>query len=550
MSGVNENVTRSSSASGQRDFWRWALCTLPFVMSAVILLIWTVIYGPSWPHQDSWFYLSYLREFQEGSLTLGEFLTIRNNEHFVAVQYGLAMWALSSFGLTFRWMIFANAALLLLFGWIIFVTVRRVYGSRLQTVAAACVISLAILNPSQASYLLWEFQNWFYYDLVLFAASTLLIERYRLRSYPWVLLMCILATGSEAQGAFLWLISGIHLCWSSLIDQERKNRLGGILILLLHSAIFLILAWLLTHTTTARAPASGPFHGDLIQVLRGFTFYFVTVLGGGFGTRDVSVSFGLGFCSIVAWALCSVIAIRERCRTIDLRVGFLLTSLGLLWHCAFTEARFYLGIPWALGDFHGSPMLIPFFVGLAVYGMYVVRTWKNVSSRAFATLALFLAVFPLVTGASTAASISRHILVKSRLSAGYECVRPFDQPSVGRRLAGLYDDQSHYMIIDHYRTALCAAQKDPSRWLSLVMPPPDLRRMMSDVESTEAIWALWSVYLTHDDLLEAFNREDPAVGTKLIEFAAADAKGGSLYDPSQLFPFARTYERMASSPNR
>lgn len=517
---------------------------IAFAVVSAILFAWVEHYGPVWPRKDSFFYLVYLDRIQGGSMSLGQFLEVRNNEHLVAVQYTIALASLKLFGMNFRPMLFENLAFLILFGVLIFAALSRSSIAKRYTVLTPLAVAVPLLNPSQASYLLWEFQTWFYYTLTFLAAAFFLIERYRLRAYPAVLLICVLATGSEAQGSFLWLVSGIHLFWLSILCGDRKARIQGSVVLAVHVAIFLALSWLLLHSHYVDTATDAIVHGGEKPSISARVIYFTTLLGGGFGMRNATAALALGSVSILAWFIFTIAALRQRFDSVETRIAFVLTGIALLWNLAFTVARENLGIAWAFGEFHASPMLLPFFIGLAVYALHAASDYQSEARKIVAPIGLLLSVLPLATGAATAHTISVDVRLSSMMAAALECNHASGSHYLRLGLVGIDDSDTRYAMVDRYRPELCASQADSAQWLSMLAPPAKFTALMAgDPHTKAALIALWDVYLTHNDLRDAFKQTDPELADKLLGFAAWSAKQGSTYEPAKLHPFADVYER-------
>jgi hypothetical protein len=184
---------------------------------------------------------------RSGHLGLKDLIFARNNEHLVAFHYAFAIAILQLFDLNTKVIVFANATLLLASGLMTYLAVRGSARTRVACLALPVLIVISLLNPSQTSNLLWEFQIWFYIDIALLAANALLVERFGFRAYPVVALLCLLATGSEAQGSFLWLAAGIQFFYTGLSAKSRASMKAGALILAIHVCAFLAAAWLLLH---------------------------------------------------------------------------------------------------------------------------------------------------------------------------------------------------------------------------------------------------------------------------------------------------------------
>ncbi|MGA7779318.1 MAG: hypothetical protein WCA85_16640 [Paraburkholderia sp.] len=520
-----------------------------FASVTVVLVAWVIHYGPTWLSRDSVGYLYYLNEAESGNLTFKEMLLARNNEHLVAFQYAFALGSLKIFSMHFRALIFESVAFLVLTGVLIYATLRHSRIANQFAILLPFAIVIPLLNPSQASYLLWEFQTWLYYDFAFLAANILLIEKYRFRAYPAVFLMCILASGSEAQGSFLWLAAGAHLFWVSVFDRKPVTRIAGTLVLAVHLIIFLGLAWLLMHGEYVSSAATSLVHQAAPEKLSAHVAYFVAIMGGGFGIRNETTALIFGAVSMLLWCVFTAIGVRQKFAAVELRVAFLLTGIPLLWTLAFAVAREPLGLTWAFGEFHASPMLIPFFMGLAVYALYIEASYRSTVTRWLCCLTIAFAMLPTVTGIPVAREQSILLKVTSTMAVALECNPTGASLYLRLHLEGLEGAQQAYALVDRFRARMCAAQANTSEGLPLVTPPAQFVELMKgDAHTKAAISALWDIYLSNTQLRLAFKRSEPNLANELLAFAARDARSGSPYEPSLLGPFADVYLRLWTKP--
>src|SRR5262252_1444104 len=153
-------------------------------LAAVILAVWIAHYGPSWPFRDSYAFYYYFDQIHSGDFHLIDLAAVRNNEHLVAFHYAFAIASLWLSNMRSKFILFENAALLLASGLLIAATLRKSQTAKQFLLLLPLVSIFPLLNPVQTSYLLWEFQIWWYLDFFILAASILLIERFALRAYP------------------------------------------------------------------------------------------------------------------------------------------------------------------------------------------------------------------------------------------------------------------------------------------------------------------------------------------------------------------------------
>ncbi|TDG01944.1 hypothetical protein E1N52_42345 [Paraburkholderia guartelaensis] len=522
-----------------------ALVLLPFAAAFIVLATWVAHYGPHWPNRDSYAYFFELDRLAEGRLHFLDLLVTRNNEHPVAFHYAVAMLFLKIFPGNVWSIVVANAILLLAFAGLVYATSRNVLPNYRTRFLLACLVCAAILNGSQVSYLLWEFQIWFYIDLAFLALNIALIERYGLRAYPLVALLCLLATGSEAQGSFLWLTAGAHILYLSHFGKNSGKRLVGVLIFALHVTVFLVATWLLLHGQYGSAPqsaASETGQGVMQRLALG-----ITLVGGGFGIRNPSIALPLGLLSVAAWCVGTVFALRRRFALSIDRVAFLISGTGLLWIAAFTVGRGSFGIAWAFGEFHASPLLIPFFAGIGCYASSIAAE-RGTGRYALSFLLSLVCVVPMVSAFSFGHERSVWLRVNSLLAASAECGKEVVPKNVRLELSGLEGHDNLYGEVALHREDLCSNQPDLSAAARLLRMPPYFADLAGEhPDAKDALQTLWYVYLTHGDLRAAFPFFSPTLAQDLLRWAIADAASGSSYEKQTLGVYGSTYQSLASA---
>lgn len=529
----------------QKKTFRLLWVAIAFGCFSAILILWLVRYGPTWPYRDSFGYLFFLDEIEAGKVGILEFIAVRNNEHFVAFHYAAAISLLLLTGLQAKALMFANAALLIVSCCLIYAAVSSSVERRLAAIALPFLIAIPLINPVQTSYLIWEFQIWLYIDIALLAANCFLIERYGLKAYPLVVIFCIMATGSEAQGSFLWIASGIHILCVLVPARSASRRKAGLAILLAHSLIFLIAAWLLMHGKYIAAYAAAGQSQSLMEKLLHMVQYFVTLVGGGFGIRNPQFALLAGAVSLIFWAIGTAWSINQRFSTPLLRVAFILSATSLLWVAAFTVGRKSLGIDWAFGHFHASPLLLPFFAGIGLYGIAFLETQASV---AIGAVLVSICIIPSFASIPFGYHRSVEMKANSLMTEDAECVDRNVSDYLKLHLNGIEGRPELYSEIERYREQLCSNIKDLDSLKGLVLMPTKWIKLSSgNPRDIEALSMLWSVYLTHGDLLSAFPESSPTNLDDLLRWAAGDAKNGSKYDRETLSPYADTYIALEST---
>ncbi len=519
---------------------------LPFIATSALLAAWITHYGPNWPIRDSYGYFLYLDKIADGKLGIFEFLNMRANEHLVAFHVSVAMAFLKIFSGNPLPIVFANGALLIAFGVLIYaVSSTSVKNWKIQTSLAA-LICISILNPSQTSYLLWEFQIWLYIDMAFLATNTLLVEKYGIRAYPIVVLLCFLASFCAAPGTFLWLAAGMHMLYICSAQKNDKGTKYGAIILSLHFLAFLFFTWLLMQGRYGSPPRHT--NDSLLSGITEHVHYGVTLIGGGFGIRNPSIAFTLGSSALIAWLVGTLMAARNKFAAAIDRTAFIIGNISLLWAAAFAVGRESFGIAWAFGAFHASPMLIPFYVSLGLYAISVYQ--RGVPTRKFVSTTLALiCLTPSFTAIPFGRERSVEMRFNSTIAAAAEC-RNLDLPlDLKLRLNGLDGPlRIEYSDLNRHRVEICSHQPDLEQ-ATLFLKLPDFFAHLSgnSRQSEDALRALWYVYLTRGDLQAAFPPSDPNHAQNLLRWAVGDAQTGSTYDPQALAKYADVYKSFADN---
>lgn len=437
-----------------------------FSTTAIALFAWVTHFGPTWPDNDSYGYLFYLDLLRSGEVKPLQFLLARSQEHLIAFHLSVALASLKLFDMRTKALLFENAALLLLAGWLLQLALRRAKISRVFPILVTLVVALPLLNLSQAKYLLWEFQIWWYLDFAMLAATILLIERYEFRAYPAVFVLCVLGTGCEAQGTFLWLATGMQLLFVAMQSDNRRLRIKGVVVLLTHTVLFLLAAWLLLRESHLHDPAYPGVQGTFVHKAVSHVAYFLKVFGGGFGINNESVALVFGAASIVLWAVFSTRAAFRRFASTESRVAFILISMPILWTMAFAVGREKYGVAWAFSDFHASPMLTPIYIGFSIYALEWITGGIKVSGRLVAYAIVAFSLLPIATAAPYGYAKSLAIRTRSEQAAAVSCnPQGFPRPLV-LHLINLESHEQLYLTTRHFNKELCAVQPDTSAWLA------------------------------------------------------------------------------------
>ncbi|APH53566.1 Hypothetical protein GbCGDNIH9_0337 [Granulibacter bethesdensis] len=428
-----------------------------FFITALILFFWIYHYGPIWPANDSYGFLRYINFISNGDSGLIDVIRARSNEHLIAFHLAVALATLQATGIWMKALIYENAILLLSSGIMLWFALRQSTIIKIYPFLTTMAVTLPLLNPSQTSYLLWSFQIWWYLDLAMLAGSFLLIERYGFRAYPAIFIICLLATGSEAQGGALWLSSGAHFFMISLRSREIRK---GLFIGLLHAILFVVAVWLTLLVSSTNIPKPEKAIG-----LLGHLIYFTKMIGGGFGNQNELFALITGAISLILWALLFIRSLSFN--TVEKRLGAVLTVIPLLWTAEFSVGRENLGVSWAFSDFHEAPMLVPFFIGISIYALdSLPRKFASAVATAFITI-------PLMTGASWGYARSVEMRAISNLAAAANCSGIAVPRKDMLRLILLDNYGSIYDETANFVPQMCHHAGDVSKWI------PDLQAYLN-----------------------------------------------------------------------
>jgi hypothetical protein len=512
---------------------------LPFLFTFAVLAFWVFHYGSHWPYRDGFIYFRKLDEFTDGTLSISSFLASRDNQHPIAFQIAVALLFLKAFPGSVWSIVVGNAVMLWLSAVVLYVIAAPSLASRKQQMLLASLICASTLIGSQASSLLWEFQIWFYCNLLLLALNILLAERYGLKAYPIIALFCLFATGNEAQGAFLWLVAAAHMLYITSASTRRNVRIAGVLILAAHVMIFLAMAWTLSHLQYGGAPSV-----DANPTLLGRMIFSVQLLGGGFGIKNPTTALLFGLMSLLAWGLGTFFAGRRKFALAIDRVAFLISGVSLMWTAAFAMARASFGIAWALSEFHGSLMMIPLYAGIGMYAVSMLAEGRLMWCVAGLCLSAF-SIAPVITGAHFGHQQSALLKVNSLLAAAVECTDVRVPAAFKQSLSGLRINDATYAEIDRHRNELCSGQPGLGQAVEALKVPPYYAELISnDPQTSDALHAIWYQYLSRQDLREAFPLSDPDLARNLLKWGAVEASSATSGDEQSLAQYAATLRKL------
>jgi hypothetical protein len=277
----------------------------------------------------------------------------------------------------------------------------------------------------------------------------------------------------------------------------------------------------------------------------GHVIYFVTILGGGFGINNEPFALTFGSISLALVGLFFLRAVKTQFCSIDSRVAFLLTAVPLLWTAAFSVGRERYGVAWAFSDFHASPMLVPFYIGMAIFALAWIDSGSNNPRRIAGGSIIAFALLPVFTAIPFGHWRSNEMRIFSLMGSAANCNNGTFSRYLLEHLNGLQGHDDLYDLTVKNNPQLCAAQPQSTLWLPLLQAPELFGQLMgTDRETRAALSVLWDVYLTHLDLRKAFALSDAQLGKALIDFAASDARGGSQYESQTLAPYPDNYIKL------
>jgi hypothetical protein len=138
----------------------------------------------------------------------------------------------------------------------------------------------------------------------------------------------------------------------------------------------------------------------------------------------------------------------------------------------------------------------------------------------------------------------------SQFAASVECLGGDFPTYLKLRLSGLEGQPYLYTEIDRHRADLCSGQRSLASASSLLQMPSLFAALIKhEPARSDALHALWYLYLTHQDLREAWAFTDPKLTEDLLNFAYWDAKSGSSYERATLLPYRETYLQLGDAIN-
>lgn len=529
-------VTEDSSSD--RFYFYAVLATVV----ATLLAVCTVAnFATAWPQRDSFIFFDWIARWRSGSLSLLDFISARNNEHLVGFHYFVSLCLLIVGGHSAKVLMLGSAVLLIASLILLAVLVARDRVAVDLPAAAALVCFVPLLNPVQASYFLWEFQLWWYIVLAAALFNVWLIERWDDRAAPAVVVVCLLASGSGTQGAFLWLTAAGHYVLLNVGEGFHPGRTTTRRSII---AVGCVMAFSAVAAAILLGHNSGGEEGG--RSLSEFVSYFPQLIGGGFGIRNATNALLFGAMSLISWAAAVFACISlKRHRSVSFRAGLLLSVFGLLCTLAFAFGRQKHGIDWALWTFHHAPPLLPFFAGLGLLSVGLLGPQgeaDRVLRRVAGGCALVVALVPSAAAIPDGVDRAEELLRVASAAHVVTCRNNEYPRYIQLRLNGL---EGHGGLYDRVRSIAVEGCLRPVHMASadqLLVPPRLFQQLASQSPETRAaVDALWWVYAAHLDLQRAFPPQAPGTPERLLNFGFFNAKRGTDYAREQLLPHASTF---------
>lgn len=490
-------------------------------------------FGTSWPQIDSFNFLFIIKNYRSNNLDIYNLLFARNNEHMVGLHYITSLIILILAGLNFKILLYTSALLLVLSIFYLLRTTLPKSSKGLELTLVGCIVLITLLNPVQASYLLWEFQVWWYWLLFFFTLTIFLIERFGLRVYPFIFILCLAGSFFSTQGLFLWLTAGLHYTLLSFRNNSFHRKYTVYLFIsTLHAIIFFTFVYLIFFSSQVPISADKRPDFDIMS----FLIYFTQLVGGGFGIRTPTYVLVLGAVSLFAFCFASIVCIKNKWFLTQpiARAGLIMACVGMLCTLAFAFGRQKYGIEWALWTFHGAPTLLPFFTGLGLIAMacfHGSKEWPSRIYKYFFPAVCFISILPSFMAVRTGYDRAKELLRNTSSAQIANCNEDKYPLYLRLRLNGLGGQDFLYNQTKAIIMENCKRSVNMHAGKSLLEPPIEyFSYAKGNADQMEALTDLWWVYVTHLDLQRNFPFDDQNTSKRLLSFAINNAKINSVYE--------------------
>ncbi len=504
-----------------------------WLIPTIAAIVFAHHYAVDWFFNDDLQTLQWLRQWDAGTLGVGDLFGLWNNEHPVGAQFAVMALMRSIVGLDFKALVYLSFVVIAATA---VLAARCAIGPQ-QPMRARIGITLACFvlafHPTQMEHLLWAFElGWFLINAVALA-NALLAERFgRAAVWPSAVL-CLIASSMSAQGAMTWFAAGAH---QALLPGGRWSRAASALTL----AACGVLAVVRLEERPHLAAAAGGDANPLAWIV-----YALQVLGGASASRRHGLLLTVGAALVVA-TLALFWLRRNTPEQRRLRVAAVLVGFSALCVAGFTQGRRALGIDWAIASFHAAPFIVPLLLGLVVL-MAASAGAARRHPRADAvvtgmTIALLAAT---VAGASGYGATRARLWAMDRGYARWATCGSDLSTIVMARGSGVAFDPPGFVAALPLIRDLCRGPTGPLETALVARPRLFDALAVGRPEVDRALDVLWEDYATELMLQLAFKPEEADMPQRLLAFAKANADKDSELDPDRLKPFAEIYRSLA-----
>lgn len=536
--GTNYSLRRQRNDAGGLLVTVGAKWGLGFLYLLLAGLTWFAIDAAffDWPVADDYLFLEWRRQFFEGDeRDFAGILRAHNGPHPMAVVVLVSGALFKMFNLHFTVIVFANFVLIAGMSLLVF-DAARTSMRHAGTIAWLLVMCfLVAFHPTQTNHILWPFEISWYLIFFVVAYNVWLVERVGLRAIPWMILAALIASFSSAHGIWAWIAVGCHILLR--LDWTVLRRYTGFLLCLIGFLVTLYVVLLIVEPDVGERrlnPSS----------LMGYPFYLLSLIGGMFGIRDHRVTAVLGGATVLAVLWCAFQSLRHRGAFLPAnRVGLVLMLNSALMLATFSFGRYHFGLDWAFASFHAAPLIMPMLLGICVFSIGMSDVSQGTRrQRAVPVLLIGFVLAGFVSSLGYAVQKGRDVLLQRALAMQFNCSTD-SSPYLRAAISGLATDD---MLVRNqgYLRHLCTDQLPRSARKLLTYPPLFSAMAQDDPAAAAPLRKLWEVYLTHFDLMRAFDLSDSSSAKALLLWARQDAKTGSRYAPGHLGEYAAYFREL------
>jgi hypothetical protein len=495
---------------------RRVLPSLALALVPVLLALGFVrTFAYNWPWADDFgFPLWYQDVVEQRTLAWRDLLAMRISNHPLGgmILVAMGVWRLT--GMSFPALMLTSSLLLSGAALLLVSSTAALWCTRAAWLLASLAVPLLLLHPIQGHEVLWGIQLGWCLILGMLVVNLCLLEWARGWGVPVLVLTSSLATLSAGHGVLLWLLAALHCLLLRALPQR------GWWAALFACGFVAGLVWV---ADTHKAAVSS---GQLLQA----GLDLLQVYGALFGTRQALWLWLLGL--LLLGSAGSVLLLLWRL-PLDriIRLGLMLLLASGSFVVTFLVARGNLA--WGLTSFHIATLLTPFGAGLAVLALRAWDLGLRPAWRALVPLGLLCSsvVVALPTGVHLAETAQRRRALAMHLSCTPDTPAdmlimanfvPFNLPMLWRSLPLV-----RMLCQDTVPPQIVPLLTYPAHFTSLATTHPD---------ADAALRTLWAIYITHEDLMEAFPVTDLETPARLLRWAGGNARMGSTYEACYLTP--------------